>query len=117
MKITNENIKNLEFIYIGDINLNFDQAKSLLSCLLEDIEELNYELDNNGQSYKKLYIDYENEHTEYSPERIDPCPDFYGMFKLRYESNPNEFVGDYMSLHDLDNNLFILIDFVRFKKL
>lgn len=113
MKVTQENIKDIEFIY-SYINLNLEQSKNLLSSLLLDIEELNNELDNKGESYKKLYIDYEDEHTEYSDEYIEPMPDHYGTFRLRFESNPSETVGDYMHLHDLDTVICALVNFVEF---
>ena len=63
----------------------------------------------------KLYIDFENEHTQYSPERVDPCPDFYGLFSLRFEKNHYEIVGDYMTIEELDSIMCALINFTEFK--
>ena len=105
MKITIDNFK--------DIIPNKDQ--SLCEGLLIDLAELNQLLDDNDEAYRQLYIDYNTEHTEYSPERIDPCPDYYGMFALRFEKNPYETVGDYMTINELDNALFLLINFTEFK--
>ena len=51
-----------------------------------------------------------NEHTEYSPERTDPCPDYYGMFRLLFENNPVN-VGGEMDIDQLDMTLFILNEF------
>lgn len=113
MKVTQENIKDIEFIY-AYINLDLEQSKNLLSSLLIDLEEFNNVLDNTNQSNKKLYIDYEDEHTEYPPERTEPMPDHYGTFKLRFESNPCETVGDYMHLHDLDTVICALVNFIEY---
>ena len=103
MKVTRENFKDIE------------NNQGLLESLLIDLEELNQLLEDKGEAYRKLYIDYEDKHTEYSPERIDPCPDYYGLFSLRFEKNPYESVGDMMTLEELDNALFILINFIEFK--
>lgn len=103
MKVTRENFKNIE------------NNQGLLESLLIDLEELNQLLEDKDEAYRKLYIDYQDYHNEYSPERTDPCPDYYGMFSLRFEKNPYETVGDMMTLEELDNALFILINFVEFK--
>lgn len=91
------------------------ENQSLMLGLLIDLEELNTELDDIQESYRKLYIDYITEHTEYSPERTDPCPDYYGMYKLVFEKNPYENVGTEMTIEELDSALCILINFVEFK--
>ena len=91
------------------------ENQSLMFGLLIDLEELNTELDDIQESYRKLYIDYITEHTEYSPERTDPCPDYYGMYKLVFEKNPYENVGTEMTIEELDSALCILINFVEFK--
>ena len=105
MKITIDNFK--------DIIPDKDQP--LCEGLLIDLAELNQLLDDHDETYRQLYIDYNTEHTEYSPERVDPCTDYYGMFTLRFEKNPYETVGDYMTINELDNALFILINFTEFK--
>jgi len=111
MKVTVDNIKNIE--YIDGFALDYGQK--LLKSLLTDLGELNYLLIDKGESYRQVYINYEDKHTEYSPEQVDPCPDYYGMFTLRFEKNPYETVGDIMTLDELDNALCILINFVEFK--
>ena len=93
MKLTINNYK--EYVQ------NKDWA--LFEALLIDLEELNQLLEDKNEDYRKLYIDFENEHTQYSPERVDPCPDFYGFFSLRFEKNPYEIVGDYMTIEELDS--------------
>ena len=106
MKVTNENINSIA---------NIRYAQNLLSALLIDLAELNQLLEDKDEAYRKLYIDYQDYHNEYSPERTDPCPDYFGMYSLRFEKNPYETVGDMMTLNELDNALFILINFTEFK--
>lgn len=113
MKVTQENIKNIKYVY--NWNYPSESAQNYLKSLLIDLLELNNELDNRGESHKKLYIDYEDKHTEYSPERTDPCPDYYGMYKLVFEKNPYESVGTEMTIEELDSAMCILINFVEFK--
>ena len=48
---------------------------------------------------------------EYSPERTDPCPDFYGCYRLKSEEYPSECVGLEMTLDELDNAMLILINY------
>ncbi len=87
----------------------------LIHGLLIDLEELNQYLVNCYQGFKQLYIDIQTEHNEYSVERTDPCPDYYGFYTLRFEKNEYETVGDEMTIEELDNALLILINFVEFK--
>ena len=111
MKVTTDNINTIEYFY-GD-NPSVKKTlinRGLLASLLFYIAELNNQIDER----KHIYIDYENEHTEYSPERTDPCPDYCGMFRLRFESNPSETVGDYVDLWTLDNVICALVNFVEF---
>ena len=89
-----------------------DYDKGLLKALLIDLEEINHSLPLKASNINIVWID---EHTEYSPERTDPCPDYYGMFTLRFVKNPYETIGDVMSLDELDNALCILINFTEFK--
>jgi len=111
MKVTVDNIANIE--YISDYNLEY--GKMILEALLDDIKELNDLLIDKGESYRQIYIDYINEHTEYSPERVDPCPDYYGMFTLRFEKNHYETIGDLMTLNELDGVICALVNFTEFK--
>lgn len=117
MKVTKENIKDIKYFKIFDKQYSLDIAydQNLLQSLLLDLEELNQLLEDNGKSYKKLYIDYINEHTEYSSERTDPCPDYYGLFMLRFEKNDYECIGCEMTLDELDLVLCTLINFIEFK--
>ena len=103
MKVTRENLKYVE------------NNQSLLESLLIDLEELNQLLEDKDEAYRKLYIDYQDYHNEYSSERTDPCPDYYGLFSLRFEKNPYETVGDMMTLEELDTILCVLVNFTEFK--
>lgn len=87
----------------------------LMHGLLLDLLELNTELENLQEPYRQLFIEYIDEHTEYSPERTDPCPDYYGMYKLLFENNPYESVGTEMDINELDTALCVLINFVESK--
>ena len=89
-----------------------EQDRLLLKALYDDLNEINKLLIINGYDMQ-LRIDYENNHTEYSPERTDPCPDFYGMFTLSFEHNQNEIIGDIMTIDELDQALFVIIEFYK----
>lgn len=95
MKITEENYK--EFVP--------KEEQSLIYALLDDIEDVNKYTEDN------LYIDWQDYHNEYSPERTDPCPDYYGYYTLRFEQQPYEIVGEQMTINDLDTALCILFSY------
>ena len=114
MKVTHENIKDIN--YIAGYNKSIETGKNLLDSLLIDLNELNNELINRGESYKQIYIDIFTEHTIYSPERTDPCPDYYGYLTLRFENDPSEHVGLEMDLDTLDDVICSLINFIEYTK-
>lgn len=71
MKLTRQNYKD----WVSEEN------QALLLALISDVEE-----DNSIHLYpKNLEIHVQDYHNEYSPERVDPCPDFYGTFLLYWE--------------------------------
>ena len=95
MKIINDNYKSVVPV----------EEQDLLSALLNDLKDINqYEED-------KLYIDWQDYHDSYSPERTDPCPDFYGYYTIRFEKKPNDTIGDVMTIHELDSALCILFSY------
>ncbi len=104
MKITIENYE--EYIPEKDMKLFYS--------LLMDLEEFNNKLDTNNLENKKLYIDYQDFHNNYSCERTDPCPDYYGYYRLKFEEDHTECVGTEMTIDDLDNALCVLINFIDF---
>ena len=97
MKVTFENIPNLPIS---------DHDKDLLEVLLEDLEEINHNL---PLKSKNLFIDWIDVHTEYSPERTDPCPDYYGMYRI---FRGKEFLGVEMTLQELDTSMCLLYNFI-----
>lgn len=102
MKITPNNINELPIS---------EKEKNLLTALLVDLEEIN------EICKKNLYIDWQNWHNEYSPERVDPCPDYYGYYTIKHEhSQLGEYdphIGDYCTLSELDSYLCLLYGFVN----
>lgn len=108
MRVTKENI--------GQI-LGFATNQKRLDSLLDELADINLRM--NGNDYwstkMSMFIDYEDKHTAYSPERTDPCPDWYGFFTLRWENEPSEKIGDYMTLEELDTVLCVLSDVVERK--
>ena len=98
MKVTLDNIK--------DIPLK-ERERNLLVSLLIDIDEIN------SLTGDKLYIDWQDFHNEYSPERTDPCPDYYGYYTIR--SNPYEIIGLEATLDQLDEYLCVLSTYINFK--
>lgn len=114
MKVTINNVDDIKFIYDFK-NRSLQDSKNLLISLLIDIAGLNALLDNDNKSDKQIFIDYENKHTEYSPERVDPCPDYYGTFTLRFENDPSEKIGPNMDIDDLDTMICGLYNFVEYQ--
>ena len=89
-----------------------DYDKGLLKALLIDLEEINHSLPLKASNINIVWID---EHTEYSPERTDPCPDYYGMYRLW---QGNKTLGVEMDLEILDYVLAVLSDiFVNEQKI
>ena len=97
MKVTE---KTVELLPIRD--------QKLVSALLQDVDEINH----NASCFKfDIYIDWIDEHTEYSPERTDPCPDFYGMYRIRRSDN-HDVLGVEMDLDTLDTALCLLHNYL-----
>lgn len=109
MKVTTKNIKDINFF--AGVNNTPEHCQRLLEGLLVDLATLNSLLIDKHEDNHILYIDYINEHNEYSPERVDPCPDYYGMFRLRFENNSLNTVGGEMDIDQLDLVLFALNEF------
>lgn len=101
-RITLDNIDSFEFINSKD--------KTLLISLINDLTELNSYIGSN------LCIYVEDKHTEWSCERCDPCPDYFGLYKIGFYPYTGEYIGDYMNIAELDNALCVLYD-LRYNKL
>ena len=83
-----------------------DYEKGLLNALLQDLEEINHNLPLHSPNLELEWIDT---HTEYSPERTDPCPDYYGMYRVW---RGDDYIGVEMDLNTLDSALCLLYNFV-----
>lgn len=95
MKVTRETISNIP-----------DNDRELIICLLNDVRDIN----NSIKSYSEnIYIDWQDYHDEYSPERTDPCPDYYGMYTIMRN---NECLSEKLTLNDLDSQLCLLYNYV-----
>ena len=88
-------LKNIENVPISA------REQGLLNSLLIDLEEINHNL----PLMPTIYIDWIDEHTEYSPERVDPCPCYYGYYRLR---QGNKTLGIEMDLETLDYVMCVL---------
>jgi hypothetical protein len=95
MIVTENNIENIPIS---------NKDKNLLKALLLDLEEINHNLP--LKTYD-ISLDWIDKHTEYSPERVDPCPDYYGMYRLW---QGNKTLGIEMDLEVLDYVLAVLSD-------
>lgn len=100
MKVTYENIEDLPID---------NKDKVILKDLLTDIDEIN-----NANLKDPIYIDWEENHTEYSPEWIEPCPDFYGTYSL-IRSTTKDKLGVEMNLDTLDIALCLLNNYIIYE--
>jgi len=93
MKVTNETICKLP-----------EKEQGLVKALLIDLKEIN-------DTKIKLPIDlyWIDQHTEWPCERTEPCPDYYGMYELRWGT---ELIGVEMDLDTLDTVLCALYNYV-----
>ena len=92
------------------------KERKQLYALLVDIEELNNLLEELGLENRKLYIDWQDYHNEYSEERTDPCPDYYGYYRLKFENDHLESVGVEMDIDTLDSVLCSFINFLEYNE-
>ena len=79
-------------------------SNGLLRSLLDDLEIIN------SQHNTNIELHQVDKHTEWSPERTDPCPDYYGMYYL-YIPETKEIIGDYMYIDDLNEIMCALSEF------
>lgn len=98
-------LNNMIKITEDNINLVPEEEQSLLKTLLIDINEINNLLPD-----QEVSIYWQGYHDEYSPERVDPCPDYYGYYLL---GSHNLTIGNRLSLKDLDWMICGLRDFAE----
>lgn len=97
MKVTNETICKLP-----------EKEQGLVKALLIDIKEIN-----DTKVKPEIYLDWIDQHTEYSPEWTDPCPDYYGMYAIRSEFC-GDIIGVEMDIDTLDTCLCLLNNYVTY---
>lgn len=95
MKITRDNFKKVVP----------KKEQELLMALFDDLKDIN------AYTKDKLYIDWQDWHDEYSCERTDPCPDYYGYYTLRFENLPEDTVGSVMTINELDSAMCLLFSY------
>ena len=95
MQITKENL-----------NLLPEKERVYVNNLLDyDLQEIN--------SFNKgiFTLHWQDYHDEYSPERTDPCPDFYGMYDIRKDGKRVMYIP--VTLVEVDEYLFFLLEVLK----
>lgn len=87
-----------------------EEERDLIHSLLDEITEINKNVNNHRNYFYHLEIDWQDYHNEYSPERVDPCPDYYGYYSL---IEGKKVIGDKMTIEELDNAIFIIKEFIE----
>ena len=82
------------------------KEQNLIVALLSDLEEINHNLSLRSPN---IQLDWIDKHTEYPPERTDPCPDYYGMYRV---IQGNKVLGVEMDIDTLDTALCLLYNFI-----
>lgn len=96
MKITRENINSIPIS---------DKEKQAVLYDLDDIEEIN-----DMCKEELFYLYWEENHTEYSCERTDPCPDYYGCYSIR-ATKDNKLIGlECSTEEELQDTICVLYD-------
>lgn len=86
-----------------------EKEQGLAEALLKDIDEINQNYESSS-----IYLDWQDYHNEYSPERVDPCPDYYGMYTIRRERT-KEMLGTEMTINDMDISLCLLHNYLMYE--
>lgn len=88
MKVTKDNLDIIES----------ENDRTLVRLLLVELEEgINSRL----SDHQKIYITYELEHTDYSPEWVEPMPDFYHTYSICSDALDYT-LADGLNVHELD---------------
>ena len=99
MKITKENY-----------NIVPEEEQKILVSLLDCLDEIN----GTNLYSNNLYIIWIEEQTYWSSERVDPCPDYYGYYRLMLGK---DYIGDTMSLDQLDSAICLLYNIMEHESL
>lgn len=78
----------------------------LWGILVYDLKDLN------KLSSSEMEIHWQDWHNECSPERTEPCPDFYGYYTLRFK-NSDKVIGVEMTLDELNISICLLIEYLQ----
>lgn len=95
MQVTKENL-----------NLLPEKERDYVNNLLDyDLQEIN--------SFNKgvFTLHWQDYHDEYSPERTDPCPDFYGMYDIRKDGKRVMYIP--VTLEELGEYVFFLLEVLK----
>lgn len=103
MKLTLANCRQTLEKFNTKSNMFSDDDIGLAEAILRDAMEYSIE----GIFPDRLEIHIVDEHTQYSAERTDPCPDYYGTFTIKWASQ-NDIINDGFTLAELDNNMCTL---------
>ena len=87
-------------ITLNNLEVVPEKEQPLMESLLDDIKCL----------HRELYIDRQDYHNEYSPERTDPCPDYFGYYSL-IDKETGESIGDKMRIEDLDLAIYLISEY------
>lgn len=85
--------------------------RNRVHALYCDLLEINNIVEDHVDVNKYLSLHYQDWHDEYSPERTDPCPDYYGTYTLL--DRLGEKVGINMNVDELDTVLCSLLEFIE----
>ena len=95
MQVTKENLNLLP-------EKERDYVKNLLDYDLQEINSFN----------KGIFtLHWQDYHDEYSPERTDPCPDFYGTYDIRKDGKRVMYIP--VTLVELDEYVFFLLKVLK----
>lgn len=83
-----------------------NHEEKLVWSLYDDLLKINKIIEDNIDINKSIYLHWQDWHNEYSAERTDPCPDYYGTYKLI--NSLGETIGEYMDIDELDKILFTI---------
>ena len=89
-----------------------DNEKKKLFALLKDLKDINAMIVNDLDREYHLEIQYQNWHDDYSPERTDPCPDYYGYYFL-IEDVTMESMGVPMNIKELDETMCAIMNLLE----
>lgn len=109
MKLTLDNFESILKKYKKDIS---SCEISMMHALLTDCIEYN----TSGVFPHEIEIHIITEHTKYSPEWTEPCPDYYGTYYIKY-ADVDDYIIDCLDIDRLDNAMFALCEaFEQLKK-